>query len=57
MDAMYASRVGLATGLVSIPTRYLHTPTEVCALDDVEACAKLIAAFAQRLEPGVSFTR
>jgi putative aminopeptidase FrvX len=57
MDAMYASRVGLATGLVSIPTRYLHTPTEVCSLDDVEACARLIAAFARRLEPDTSFAR
>ena len=57
MDAMHISRAGVATGLVSIPLRYMHSPTEVVSLDDVEACAKLIAAFAQRLAPGISFAR
>lgn len=57
MDAMHISRAGVATGLVSIPLRYMHSPTEVVSLDDVEACSKLIAAFAQRLEPGISFAR
>jgi endoglucanase len=57
MDAMHISRTGVATGLVSIPLRYMHTPAEIVSLDDVEASAKLIAAFAQHLEPGVSFAR
>lgn len=57
MDAMHISRTGVATGLVSIPLRYMHTPSEIVSLDDVEACARLIAAFAQRLQPGISFTR
>ena len=57
MDAAYASRAGIATGLVSIATRYIHTPTELVSLDDVEAAARLVAAFARRLEPGLDFTR
>jgi putative aminopeptidase FrvX len=57
MDAMYLSRAGVATGLVSIPLRYMHTPTEIVDLADVEQCARLLAAFARRLEPGFSFTR
>jgi putative aminopeptidase FrvX len=57
MDAMYLSRAGVATGLVSIPLRYMHTPTEIVDLTDVEKCARLLAAFVRRLEPGVSFTR
>lgn len=57
MDAAYASRAGIATGLVSLATRYIHTPTELVSLDDVEAAARLVAAFAQRLEPGLDFTR
>lgn len=57
MDAAYASRAGVATGLISLATRYIHTPGEIVSLDDVEATVKLVAAFAQRLEPGLDFTR
>jgi endoglucanase len=45
------------TGLVSVPSRYMHSPVEMVAVADVEAAARLIAAFAQRLEPGLSFER
>ncbi|MFL5977624.1 MAG: M20/M25/M40 family metallo-hydrolase [Gaiellaceae bacterium] len=57
MDAAYASRAGIATGLVSLATRYIHTPGEIVSLDDVEAAIRLIAAFAGRLAPGLDFTR
>jgi putative aminopeptidase FrvX len=57
MDAAYASRAGVATGLISLAIRYLHTPGEVVSLDDVEAAIRLVAAFARRLEPGLDFTR
>jgi endoglucanase len=56
-DAMYLSRTGVATGLVSIPLRYMHSPVEVVHLEDVEAVVRLLVAFAQRLEPGISFAR
>jgi putative aminopeptidase FrvX len=57
MDGAYASRSGTATGLISIPVRYIHTPTEVAALDDVDAAIRLVAAFARRLGPELDFTR
>lgn len=57
MDAAYASRAGVATGLISLATRYIHTPTEVVSLDDVEAAVQLVAALARRLEPGLDFAR
>ena len=57
MDAAYGSRAGVATGLLSLATRYIHTPNEIVQLDDVEATIRLVAAFAQRLEPGLDFTR
>jgi endoglucanase len=56
-DAVYLSRRGVATGLVSVPLRSMHTPVETVQLDDVEAAISLIVAFARRLEPGVSFAR
>ena len=54
-DAVYVSRRGVATGLVSIPLRSMHTPVETIELADVEAAISLIVAFARRLEPGISW--
>jgi putative aminopeptidase FrvX len=56
-DATHLSRAGLPTGLVSIPLRYMHSPIELCDLDDVEATIRLTVAFLNRLEPGLSFAR
>ena len=51
------SRAGIPTGLVSVPLRYMHSAVEMVSIDDLENAAKLVAAFAKRLEPGVSFAR
>ena len=56
-DAIHLSRAGIPTGLVSIPCRYMHSPIEMVSLADIDAAARLIAAFAKRLEPGTSFER
>jgi endoglucanase len=56
-DAIHLSRAGVPTAVVSIPLRYMHSPVELVQLSDVEACARLIAAAAQRLEAGFSFDR
>lgn len=56
-DEIHVARAGVPTGLVSIPTRYLHTPTEICDLADLEAIVRLVSAFARRLGPDSSFVR
>ena len=53
--AMQVERGGIATGLVSLPLRYMHTPTEVVSLEDVDACIKLLVRFVRDLDEGVSF--
>ena len=55
-DAVYLSRAGVATGVVSVPLRYMHSPIETLDLEDLEHAVQLIVAFARRLEPGMSFT-
>jgi putative aminopeptidase FrvX len=56
-DAIYLSRMGVATGVVSIPLRYMHSPIETVDLDDIEAVVRLLVAFAGRLERGTSLAR
>lgn len=56
-DAFFISRAGIPTGLVSVPCRYMHSPVEMISLRDIDAAARLIAAFAQRLAPGTTFER
>src|SRR5207302_1659457 len=43
-DAVHLSKAGVPTGVVSVPLRYMHSPVEMVQLDDVHACARLIAA-------------
>ena len=50
--AIQMGRGGVATGLISIPLRYMHTPSEVVDLEDVERCVKLLVEFAKGLEKG-----
>ena len=50
--AIQMGRGGVATGLVSIPLRYMHTPSEVVDLEDVERCVKLFVEFAKSLTKG-----
>ncbi len=54
-NAIQLSRGGKAAALVSIPLRYMHTPTEVLSLKDLEAAVKLMTRFVLDLKPGTSF--
>ena len=54
-DAVYSAQRGIPTGLISVPNRYMHSPNEMVALDDLERAARLVAAFARRLAPDLRF--
>jgi endoglucanase len=54
-DAMVKSGPGTATGLVSIPNRYMHSPNEVVSLTDLENAAKLIAEFVRTVTSDSDF--
>jgi endoglucanase len=56
-DEIHWSRAGVPTGLISVPTRYVHSPNEMCDLDDIEAIVQLIVGFAQALAADHSFLR
>ena len=45
--SIHLSRDGVPSGGISIPCRHVHTPTEIASLKDLEACVRLVAAFAQ----------
>ena len=54
-DAIYNVMRGIPTGLVSVPNRYMHSPNEMVAIEDLDRAAALLAAFARRLEPAIDF--
>lgn len=44
-DVIQVVRAGVATGLVSIPCRYLHSPSEMASLKDIDQVAEVLARF------------
>lgn len=55
-NAMQISRGGMAVNVMGVALRYMHTPCEMLAIDDVENCAKLMAAYCRRVKPDTDFT-
>lgn len=53
--AIQVARAGIPTGLISVPLRYMHTSTEVVALEDLENTVKLITRFVRDLDEYACF--
>jgi endoglucanase len=55
-NVLQINRAGVATGLVSLPNRYMHSAVEVVSLDDLDRAADLLAAFVLSLTGDEDFT-
>lgn len=54
-DAIAYQRAGIPCGLVSVPNRYMHSPSEMVSLRDLENCSRVIAAFTRQLPTDADF--
>lgn len=55
-NALQINRAGVATGLVSIPNRYMHSAVEMISLDDIDRAADLLTEFVASLTGDEDFT-
>jgi endoglucanase len=55
-NAIQISRAGVATGIIGIPNRYMHSPVEVVSLDDLYNAATVIALFCLAVDEQSDFT-
>lgn len=54
-DNIIRSGANIAVGLISIPNRYMHSPSEVISLTDLENAANVIAEFVRTITPKSDF--
>ena len=54
-DVIFWTRGGIASALISLPNRYMHSPVEVVSLRDLEMIPQLMAAFVQSVKKGEQF--
>ena len=49
-SAIHLTKEGIPTGVVSVPTRYIHSPVSVASLDDIEETINLLVNAINDLE-------
>jgi putative aminopeptidase FrvX len=54
-DSFAYSTTGVASALISLPLKYMHTTVEMVHEDDIEGCIQLMLAAVKGLESGQSF--
>jgi putative aminopeptidase FrvX len=55
-DAIHIAREGIATAVVGIPNRYMHSPNEMVALEDLDQAVTLIAETCRAVDKSTDFT-
>ena len=53
-NVMQLTRTGVATALVGLPNRYMHTPVEIVSLRDMENAVKLLVSFILKLKKDIN---
>lgn len=46
---IHFTRGGIKTGGISIPTRYIHSPSEMISINDLNSCTELLVLFAEKI--------
>jgi putative aminopeptidase FrvX len=54
-NVIQVTRSGVATALLSVPNRYMHTPVEVISLEDLDNASRLLAEVICALKPTSTF--
>mgnify|MGYP003394974660 CR=1 FL=1 len=54
-DVIFWTRGGIASALISLPNRYMHSPMELVSLRDLEKIPELMSGFALSLKAGEEF--
>ena len=54
-DGIYVTRAGVPTAVVSLPQRYMHSPSEMVSLPVLETIPRLLAGFCLDLKKGERF--
>jgi len=54
-DVIFWTRGGIASALISLPNRYMHSPVEVVSLADLGKIPELMAGFCQSVKKGEAF--
>jgi putative aminopeptidase FrvX len=54
-DSIFTTRAGVPTAVVGLPQRYMHSPSEMVNLQDLDKIAKLLAGFCLDLKPSERF--
>jgi putative aminopeptidase FrvX len=55
-DAIHIAREGIATAVVGVPNRYMHSPNEMVSIDDLDRAATLIAETCRTVDSSTDFT-
>jgi endoglucanase len=55
-DAIHIAREGVATGIVAVPNRYMHSPNELVSIQDLDHAAELIAETCRAVTARTDFT-